>query len=62
MEFNTDFLDEMASLVVRELEVMIGGQTNVGIAEVEGVMRLLLQRVGTKGLGAYFTGRDEAYP
>ena len=62
MESITESLSEITSLLVRKLGSKLGNQAEVRIAEIEGIMRRMLQKIGADSLGAYLTQQDEAYP
>ena len=62
MDIKTDFIDQVARIVVVELECQLQKKTDVKIARIEGTMREMLRDVGAHCLGVYLTQQDEAYP
>jgi len=62
VESSTEFMQQITHLFTTELQAQLQGQTDVGIAEIETVMRKMLRQVGEQCLGGYLTAQDAHYP
>lgn len=62
MEYSTHFVEGVTTLFAAELKEQLNDEPNTQIAELEAIMREMLQKVGALGLGAQLTAQDNPYP